>query len=186
MEPVAGLLLCLKRRLTKGIQHVQSELFLKKITSCTYAFVTESEANNTNICMLKIFGMNILSLCPTVLENTWLFLIWVSSNEQPLLSAVTIHAVRCSHTLDPVKTLHKKCSALFQTLLLTIFLSCLWMAIKCMPSKPIFTGDTGGQFIVWIPQFATCLLCNLNQATLRPSNTWRNFCHVGVWHLTVL
>lgn len=61
-----------KEKINKRHSACESELFLKKITLCTYAFVTESGAgaSNTNICMLKIFGMNILSLCPTVLENT--------------------------------------------------------------------------------------------------------------------
>lgn len=53
---------------------LNNDLYLKEITLCTHAFVTESgaRANNTNICMLKMFGMNILSLCPAVLENTGL------------------------------------------------------------------------------------------------------------------
>lgn len=111
---------------------------------------------------------------------------WTASSQYNLI----IHAVRYCHAeredqVRLIKGPRLRCSTLSKALCSLIFVSWFWRAVQCMCTKPVFTGDTGGQFIVQIPQSATCFLSDSNQAMLRPYNTQKNFCHVGVGQLTV-
>lgn len=122
--------------------------------------------------------------CCSILDFN--FYQWTASSQYNLI----IHAIRYRHAeredqVRLIKGPRLRHSILSKPLWLLIFTSCCWRAAQCMHTKPVFTGDTGGQFIVQIPQSATCFLCESNQVMLRPSNTQRNFCHVGVGQLTV-
>lgn len=122
--------------------------------------------------------------CNSVLDFN--FYQWTTSSQYNLI----IHAIRYCHAdredqVSLSKGPRLRCSTLSKPFWSLIFTSCCWRAVQCMHTKPVFTGNTGGQFIVQIPQSATCFLSDSNQVMLRPSNTQKNSCHVGVGQLTV-